>query len=168
MRTAFILTFIMNLILLGVSIGISPARVAIHFGSGGVPDNWASSQINALTMAGVHLLLFVSLLFSAKLLSILPRKYISIPNKSYWIQDENWVEAKTILAKEIYLFGTVIFIFMFIAGLLSLQANLSTPVQFREDLFWWPFGLFIIFNIYWIIRLIIRFKIPEKKTESSM
>lgn len=163
MRTAFILTFLANLILLVVSVGISPERVAIHFGSGGDPDNWASSTINALIMAGVHAFVFVSLFFSAKLTRIFLRKYINIPNKSYWIQDENWGEAETMLTKEMYLFGTVIFVFMFIVALLALQANLSTPVKFREDLFWWPFGFFMAFTVYWTIRLMTRFRVPEEE-----
>lgn len=163
MRIAFILTFVANLILLVVSVGISPERVAIHFGSGGDPDNWASSHINALIMAGVHALVFFSLFFSTQLTRIFSRKYINIPNKRYWIQDENWGEAEAILTKEMYLFGIVIFIFMFIVGLLALQANLSTPVKFREDLFWWPFGLFMAFTVYWIIRFMTRFRVPEKE-----
>lgn len=163
MKTAFILTFAANLLLLAVSYAISPERVAIHFGAGGDPDQWASSHINALFMAGVHVLIFVSLFFSTKLIRIFPRKYMNIPNKDYWIQDEKWAEAETILTKEMYLFGTVIFIFLFIVDLLALQANLSTPVKFREDLFWWPFGLFMAYTIYWTIRLMIRFKIPAKE-----
>lgn len=132
MRTAFILTFVANLLLLAVSVGISPERVAIHFGSGGDPDNWASLHINALIMAGVHALVFFSLFFSTKLTRIFSRKYINIPNKSYWIQDENWGEAETILTKEMYLF-------------------------------WWPFGLFMAFTVYWTIRLMTRFRVPEKE-----
>jgi len=163
MKTAFILAFVANLLLLAASYAISPERVAIHFGSGGNPDHWAPSHINALLMAGVHTLVFVSLFFSTKLTRIFPRKYINIPNKDYWVQDENWGEAETILTKEMYLFGSVIFVFMFIVGLLSLQANLSTPVKFREDLFWWPFGLFVAYTVYWTIRLMTRFKIPQKE-----
>jgi uncharacterized membrane protein len=163
MKMAFILTFAANLGLLAVSYAISPERVAIHFSFGGNPDNWAPSHINALLMAGVHTLVFVSLYFSTKLTRIFPKKYINIPNKSYWIRDENWSKAESILTKEMYIFGTSIFIFMFIVGLLALQANLSTPVKFREDLFWWPFGIFIAFTIYWIIRLMARFRIPKEE-----
>ena len=163
MRTALILTFVANLLLLVVSYAISPERVAIHFGSGGNPSDWAPSHINALLMAGVHTLVFVSLLFSTKITRIFPRKYINIPNKTYWMRDENWSRAETIVANEVHLFGTVIFVFMFIVGFLALQANLSTPVKLREDLFWWPFGLFMTFTVYWIIRFMTRFKVPKKE-----
>ena len=163
MRIAFILTFAANLLLIAVSYASSPERVAIHFGSGGNPDNWAPSHINALLMAGVHTLVFVSLFFSTKLTRIFPRKYVNIPNKSCWMRDENWSRAESILTKEMYIFGTAIFVFMFIVGLLALQANLSTPVKFQEDLFWWPFGLFMIFTVYWTIRLRRRFKIPKEE-----
>jgi hypothetical protein len=114
-------------------------------------------------MAGVHTLVFVSLFFSTKLIRIFPRKYINLPNKDYWIRDENWKKAESILTKEMYLFGAVIFVFLFIVGLLALQANLSTPVTFREGLFWWPFGIFMTFTVYWTIRLMTRFKVPERE-----
>ena len=162
MRVAFILTFIANLILLAVSVAISPEKVAIHFGSGGKPDSWAPSQTQALLMAGVHTFVFASLFFSVKLTHIFPKKYLNIPNKRYWIQEENWGQAESILTQEISFFGTGIFIFLFIVGLLALQANRSSPVIFREDLFWWPFGLVMTFIVYWTIRLLTRFKVPEK------
>ncbi len=47
-------------------------------------------------------------------------------------------------------------------AVLSLQANLSTPVRLREDLFWWTFGLFMAFTVCWTIRLMTRFKVPTK------
>jgi uncharacterized membrane protein len=161
MHKAFILPFVANLVLLAVSYAITPERVAIHFGLGGNPDNWGPSHINALFMAAVQIVVFVSLFFSTKLTRILPKKYINIPNKSYWIRDENWSKAESILTKEMDIFGTAMFIFMFIAGLLVLQANLSTPVKLREDLFWWPFGIFMGFTAYWTIRLMTRYKIPK-------
>ena len=163
MRTAFVLGFVANLILLGVSVAMSPARIAVHFGSGGVPDSWASSSVHATIMAGVHVLVFVVFLFSTKVTRIFPKRFISIPNRDYWLRNENWDKAETILSQEMYVFGFATFVFMFIVSLLALQANLSTPVELREDLFWWPFGLFMAFTTYWTIRLVTRFRIPEQE-----
>ena len=38
-RTAFILSYMANVLLALVSLAILPERVAIHFGWGGMPDN---------------------------------------------------------------------------------------------------------------------------------
>ena len=58
MRAAFILTFLANVALTLGSLVILPSRVAIHFGSGGVPDSWAPSVWNALAFVGIEAVLF--------------------------------------------------------------------------------------------------------------
>lgn len=60
-------------------------------------------------------------------------------------------------------FGTVLFAFMFIGGLLTLLANLYTPVRFRENIFWWPFGLFMAYEAYWIVNPLRLFRIPKNE-----
>ena len=47
MRQILIVAFVANLILMVVSVVISPEQVAIHFGGGGMPDSWASREFNA-------------------------------------------------------------------------------------------------------------------------
>ena len=162
MRKAFLLSFAANLILLVVSFAVSPPRVAIHFGFGGFPDNWGPPYVNALIMGGVNVLLFVSLWFLPVLVRRLPAKYINLPNKGYWSRDENKERTILIFSREMHLFGVAVFIFMFVVALLALQANLSTPVKLREDLFFGALALFMIFMIYWSIRLIRKFRIPAK------
>lgn len=163
MRTSFFLCFIANLVLLVVSYVILPENVAIHFGVDGTPDRWAPTYVNALLMAATHCVIFAVLIFSTKATRLFPKKYINIPNKHYWLQDGNWRTVESILSQEMYLFGSVLFAFMFFVGLLALQANLSTPVRLRMDLFWWPFGALMCFMVYWTIRLVKRFKVPDSK-----
>ena len=77
MRTAFIASFLANVLLALLSLLILPERVAIHFGLGGLPDSWASNLNSTLLMLGVHALVFVSLYFSPKLLATMPSRCIS-------------------------------------------------------------------------------------------
>ncbi len=161
MRTAFILSFVANLILTVVSLALGPSRVAIHFGLGGTPNGWAPSHVNALIMAGMNALVFLSLFFSPRLIRTASARWINIPNKEYWLKEKNRSTAESLLSGQMFQFGTVLFAFLFLVGVLALQANLSTPVRFREDIFWWPFGLFMAYVAYWTVNLLRLFRIPK-------
>ena len=163
MRTAFILSFVANLILTLVSLALGPSRVAIHFGLGGVPNGWAPAYVNALIMTSMDTLVFLSLFFSPKLIRTTSAKWINIPNKDYWLMDKNRGLAESLFAEQMYRFGMVLFAFLFSVGLLALQANLSIPIRLREDLFWWPFGLFMAYVAYWTVNLLKLFRIPKKE-----
>jgi hypothetical protein len=63
MRTAFILSFLANLVLAVAALVLSPATVAIHFGYGGEPDGWAPAYVSALIMVGANGVLFLALYF---------------------------------------------------------------------------------------------------------
>lgn len=132
MKVAFILSFAANLILLIVSVFILPSTVAIHFGSGGNPDSWAPSYVHATIMAGVQVLVFLSVLFSAKILRKLPKSLINLPNKDYWLKGENISKTETIISHETLLFGTATLVFLFVVGLLALEANLSRMPEFSN------------------------------------
>ncbi len=161
MRTAFILSFVANLILTVVSLVLGPSRVAIHFGLGGAPNGWAPAYVNALIMAGMNAIVFVSLFFSPRLIRTASARWINIPNKEYWLKEENRNRAESVLSGQMCRFGTVLFAYLFMVGVLALQANLSTPVRLREDLFWWPFGLFMAYVAYWTVNLLRSFRIPK-------
>ena len=163
MRTAFILSYVANLILTLVSLTLCPSRVAIHFGLGGTPNGWAPAHVNALIMTGMDTLIFLSLFFSPKLIRSTSAKWINIPNKDYWLKDENRSTAESLLSGQMFQIGTVMFAFMFMVNLLALQANLSTPVRLREDLFWWAFGLFMAYVGYWTINILRLFRIPTNE-----
>jgi hypothetical protein len=163
MRVVFILSFCLNLMLTVASLVLCPSRVAINFGAGGDPNGWAPAYVNALIMTGVNVLIFASFFFTPQLLRIMPHRWINLPNKQYWLREENRTKLESILAAQMYQFGILTFAFFFMVGLLSLQANLSDPVRFREDLFLWPFGIFITYTIYWTIRMMLAFRLPKEE-----
>ncbi|MCX6348229.1 MAG: DUF1648 domain-containing protein, partial [Candidatus Aureabacteria bacterium] len=67
-RKIFIAVFIADLLLAGFSPALLPSRVAIHFGCGGMPDNWASSFWSALIFIVFIAFLFSALYFSPRLM----------------------------------------------------------------------------------------------------
>ncbi|NQU41388.1 MAG: DUF1648 domain-containing protein [Lentisphaerae bacterium] len=161
MRTLFIVSFGLNLILTVVALALCPSNVAIHFGAGGEPNGWAPAYVNALIMTGVDLLIFASFFFTPHLLRITPSRWINLPNKEYWLKDENKAKMESMLTAHMYQFGTLTLVFMFLVGLLALQANVADPIRFREDLFWWPFWLYMSYTAYWTVKLVRAFRVPE-------
>ena len=162
MRNIFIISFIANLILTIVVLIMGPETMAIHFGGGGEPNGWASVRANALIMIGMDALLFVIFFSVPFLMSVTPDRWINLPNKDYWLRDENRPRAMSMLRDEMYKLGTLMFVFMFVVGLLVLQANLSDPVRLREGLFWPPFVLFMAYTDYWTVGIYRIFRVPKE------
>lgn len=168
MRNVFIISFVANLVLTVVVVVVGPETMAIHFGAGGEPDGWASAKANALIMAGTDVLLFASFAFLPQLMRITPDKWINLPNKDYWLKEENRDRAVAMVGDQLFKLGAVMFAFMFVVGLLSLQANLSDPVLLREDLFWPPLVLVLAYTVYWTVGIYRMFRVPEEGGEPRM
>lgn len=161
-RTVFILTFIANVLLAIASLAILPSRVAIHFGRGGLPDGWAPSYVNTLLFLGINTVLFCSLYFTPRLVDRVPAKWINLPNKDYCLQPVNKPRLEGMFSGYMWQFGTVLFIFLSAIGLLTIQANLSQPVRLDEKLFFTVLAIFLVFTVYWCIRLFRSFRIPKE------
>ncbi len=163
MRSAFIVSFVANLVLAIVSTQVLPERVAIHFGAGGAANGWSSTNANALLMAGVDLLLFCSIYFSPWLIERIPARWISLPNRDYWLTPENKERAVKIMREMMWQFGTALFLFLFFTGLLTISANLSEPVRLNEGLLLSGLVVFLVYTGYWTIALVRAFRIPSKR-----
>ena len=163
MRVAFITSFLANVMVTLVSLLILPERVAIHFGLGGLPDSWAPNLNSTLLMLGVHALVFVSLYFSPKLLATIPSRWISLPNRNYWLAPERRSEAVAKFSQLMWQFGTAVFLFMLLAGVLTMRANLSKPVRLEEGVLLIGLAIFLAYTAYWTIALLRAFRIPSSR-----
>lgn len=135
MRAVFVLSFLANVSLSLSSLGILPARVAVHFGPGGAPDGWASSLTSTSIMLGVQSLLFLGLYLVPRWLARVPSRWVNLPHRDYWLAPERRAQALSRLSDHLWRYGTALFLFQLVAGLLTLQANLSDPVRLNEPLF---------------------------------
>lgn len=156
-RTIFIATFVANLILGVVTYNLCPDEVASHFGAGGEADARGSSLVNMLVMGAVHCAIFLLFFFIPTLMRVIPKSMINLPNKDYWLSAENKERAIALFSKEMYAFGAATLAFMFVTGLLTLQANLSDPVRMNVAVFWSAFVIFMVFSVFWVIRLLLKF-----------
>lgn len=163
MRKLLICFFLANVILTLISLLILPSEVAIHFGRNGIPDSWAPKETNAIIFLVIQLPLFI-LFYSASILPLkIPPKLLSLPNKNYWLKEENISRIKPQLVSLMLEFGCALFTFLLGTGLLTLEANLSDPVRLNEAIFFPLFIAFMIFTGYWCVKFTMAFKIPGTK-----
>lgn len=162
MRAAFILMFVVTMVLDIASLYVLPDRVAIHFTFGGTPDNWAPRSVNVLFFFGMHSLLFLTFYFLPRLMLKLPLGLINLPNKDYWFQAAHRPQAEERFRKLIWEFGAAIFLFLFVVEVLVIQANLVEPVLLNEKAFLYALGAFLIYTVCWCVSLFRAFRVTPK------
>lgn len=160
MRKVLIFVFAANLILIAVVFAISPDQVAIHFGGGGRPDSWASREFDAVIFLIMEATLF-SLFYYAGILPLgVSRKFLNLPNKDYWLREENLGHLHRKFGYFMAEFGVAIFVFFFGIKLLAMQANLSDPVVLNYVWFMVVTLVFMIYTLWWLVRLVMGFQVP--------
>lgn len=160
MRAVFVLSFLANVSLSLSSLAILPARVAVHFGSGGAPDGWASSLTSTSIMLGVQSLLFLGLYLAPRLLARVPSRWVNLPHRDYWLAPHRRAQALSRLSDHLWRYGTALFLFQLVAGLLTLRANLSDPVRLNERLFLTALVVVLAYTVWWILALLRDFRAP--------
>lgn len=128
-----------------------PDKVAIHFGKAGHPDSWASNEANLTINISLYILLVALFIVIPLILKIFPTRFISLPNKEYWLAEVRRNTTIDWVSKFLNLFGTILIIFFLILGHLNFRANMSNPVVLNENAVWSIVGCFLILTIVWLI-----------------
>lgn len=160
MRGLLIVIVAIHVALAVMSFFLLPERVAVHFGPGGIPDSWASRETNALVMMAVELPLFVLILISPSAVLRLPARWINLPNKKYWLREENRPAAAARLQIMMYEFAIVLFTFLLFVQFLVWAAHGQDPVRLDEKLMLKGLVLFLIYTAWWCVRMFRRFRLP--------
>jgi uncharacterized membrane protein len=166
MRSLFKLTFAAIILLNAVSFFLLPSRAAMHFGIGGHPDSWGSKHMVVTAFLLLEIPLFLLFLYSPKIILKSPPRFLNLPNKEYWLKKDNQSLLKEKMDSVMSEFGTVFFIFLFVVKLLTLEANRSYPDRLNERLFFIALILFLVFTVYWCVKLFRTFRIPENSSIS--
>jgi hypothetical protein len=59
--------------------------------------------------------------------------------------------------------GSVFFMFLFIVGLMTLQANLARGGHLNMTIFWFVFVVVMLYTLSWVVVLRRAFRIPGEK-----
>ncbi len=164
MRHSFKFTFAVNIILTIASYFFLPAKVAMHFGAGGYPNSWCLKHTYILSSFALDIPLFLLIYFMPLLIFKCPPNLLNLPNKKFWLKQENRISLKEKTNSVMSEFGTALFIFFFITKLLTLEANRLDPVRLNERVFLSALILFLIYTVYWCVKLFRTFRIPENRS----
>jgi hypothetical protein len=96
-----------------------------------------------------------------------PKKFVSLPNKDYWLREENLPAFKQKMKDLMARFGTAFFLFFFVIGLLTVEANLSEPVRLNEKAFLPVVVLFLVYTVVWTVGLFRAFRVPDAGESSA-
>lgn len=158
MRRALILAFLFNIALGLLSLSWLPERVAIHFGPQGVPNGWASREVNAALILLTQLLLFGTFFALPWLLERLPARWINMPRRDYWLAPERARRTRERIVRFTDEFGVATLGFLAVIALLTIDANRTRPVRLDEGLFLVTLAAYLLYMLAWTIRFILAFR----------
>ena len=137
-----------------------PDKVAIHFGSEGIPDSWASNETNLIIGICLYVSLFVFFLVVPFMINKVPARFVSLPNKYYWLSEERRDSTIGQIGRFLNIFGIAFIIFFIVLGHFVFIANMSNPVVLNENVVWSVAGCLIMFTVVWLFMFYRKFKYP--------
>ena len=160
MRKWFILIFVVNILLVLASFFFLLEKVATHFSLGGTPDSWGPKGSYVLILLALEIPLFFILFYIPRAILKFPERMISLPNKEYWLKEENKPRVQALFTERMSGMGTLFFAFLAAVQLLVIDANLSDPVRLKEGLFLPVLVAFMLYMLYWVVTFNRAFRIP--------
>jgi uncharacterized membrane protein len=164
MRIGLIVVFVLSLITSAVGYVMLPAEVASHFGPGGQPDDWSAKWFFTVMLVLIDVLMFAMFYWSPLLLDKVDRRFLSLPNREYWLTDGRLPAAAEKLARFMSEFGMATFYLLIYAKIATIQANLAENPALREDVFVWVIFVYMAYTVVWCVRLVMAYRIPAGET----
>jgi uncharacterized membrane protein len=143
---------------LAYSAKLLPEKVATHFGAGGLPNGWMSRSHYLLFLGAIGGVLPLINVIVVLFLGRIPNRLINLPNKEYWLSDENREQTLSYIAGHMLWLACLEVVFF--AGLhyLTIQANRAEPVRLEMAKFLPLIIGFVAAVILWSITFILHFK----------
>ena len=153
-QRALVWLFAVNVCLILVTWSVSPERVAIHFGAGGMADGWATRDMAAVLMLASTGVPFLFLRWGGSLLHRIPERFVSLPFRNYWLSTPERRQAVIMLMDGLLAkLGAGVMLLFLVLQVFTLAANRKNPPQL------WEAGLLIVLILFlvwvglWIVDL---------------
>jgi uncharacterized membrane protein len=156
LNTVFLATVLLTLI----SWFVLPDNVAIHFSGSGAPDSWTPKWFHVVMFTVLMAILYASFALAPRLLDGVPKKYISLPNSDYWLEEENLPEAVRRMSGLMYSFGIATGLMMLAVLIMIIAANLSDPVMLPLRIPRVILISYLAYTAWWLVRVFTSFRIP--------
>lgn len=157
MRMLFVALVLAVAFVLGTGDSLPP-MVAAHFIAGGTANGFMplAMYFGFTITVLVGLPLFIALLSGS--ITLLPSRFINLPNREYWLAPEHQADTLLYLRKQGYRFGLLLILFLCFIHWLVVVANAHSPPHFPESWFFIGLALFLISLAFWVGRFILYFR----------
>ncbi|MFO1312870.1 MAG: DUF1648 domain-containing protein [Burkholderiales bacterium] len=161
LRMLFVLAVVVAPILVWTTSAELPARVASHFGSGGMANGFMSRDAYMLLMIGLTTLLPLVVVASLGFVPRLATSRLSIKNREHWLAPSRREETMATLASCACAVGIVLILFLLGMHFLTVEANGRTPPRLDESTFFVVLVGFLVLLGGAIAFMAIRFGHPR-------
>lgn len=135
-----------------------PEVVASHFSTDGSADGWMSKQGLTIIHGVVLAVLYLSFYMSGKFNLDGEQKYLSLPNKEYWLQDVRRVQTAEFIARKGIYFSFYTLGFMLLVMQMVFEANLAALVMFDGEAFIFLLLMYGLYISIWTLSFINHFR----------
>jgi uncharacterized membrane protein len=157
-RLLFVLLLIAGPVVIWATSAPLPARVATHFGRGGLANGWMTHDGYLMFILAFSVLLPA---FVVVMLGVLPQTVGSragIPNRNYWLAPERRAATLSALASHACWLGCLLVVFLTAIHFLTVEANAVTPARLSESALIGVMAGFAIGILLWVLALWARFR----------
>lgn len=157
MRRLFVALVLAIAFVLGTGDSLPP-MVATHFIAGGAANGFMplAMYFGFTITVLVGLPLFIALLSGS--ITLLPTRFINLPDREYWLAPERQADTLLYLRKQGHRFGLLLILFLCFIHWLVVVANAYNPPHFPESWFFIGLTLFLISLAFWVGRFIFYFR----------
>ena len=160
-RMLFILCVIVAPIIVWTTSAGLPARVASHFGAGGLANGFMSHDAYVTFMIAMTTLLPIVIVASIGVVPRLATSRVSLRYREHWLAPVRRAETLSALATWGCAFGVMMVVFLTSIHFVTLEANARTPPRLDEGTFFTLLIGFLVCLAAWIGFLALRFGRPR-------
>ena len=163
MRTLLIITFLANIAFAFGSLPWQPEKIAVHFSLDGTAGRFESPIVSAISMSiivGIAAAVFIGLSALVSRSAHMPELF-NMPNREYWLNDENRPKTIRRICSSIDMIGIGTMLFILFLQWEMFQANQRVPPILRSYMLY-AFGVFVTYIVFDQVRLYRLFcRLPE-------
>lgn len=137
-----------------------PPVVASHFIAGGTANGFMPRGTYLRFTAGLLVGLPLLIAFLSSITSLLPARFINLPNREYWLAPIRQADTLAYLRNQGTGFGVILILFLCFVHWLVVIANAHNPPLFPESLFFVGMAVFLISLVIWLGGFIVHFRRP--------
>jgi uncharacterized membrane protein len=158
----FVLLLTSGLVQLAVFYPLMPDTMASHFGADGRADDWMARRALFALLGGLYVAIAPLFLAVAYAVKRSPARLVSLPNKEYWTAPEREQQTSEWLYRHMLWFNCSLLVLSMAFHFLIFRANLR-PDQSTGYWPWVVLGVYLIWLVGWVGRLIWRFAAVPRK-----